>query len=179
MTAITKDQEAKRQAIRRASLQNFSQVISLTGQMFGSFAALAESQDKKNFKLSQGLRMGEAVMNTAAGVTRALAEYPWPYSVIVGAIVAASGAAQIATIASAKPPQAHGGASFIPRESTYLLDQGERVLSPNQNEDFTDFMKGGGGGGGNVIMIDGRKLGDELYAMSRDGRLRIDGRAVV
>ena len=40
---------------------------------------------------------------------------------------------------------AHGGADYIPEESTYLLNRGERVLSPNQNRDLIKFMKSGGG----------------------------------
>lgn len=43
---------------------------------------------------------------------------------------------------------AHGGLTNVPRESTFLLDKGERVLSPNQNRDFTDFIGGNGGGSG-------------------------------
>ena len=39
----------------------------------------------------------------------------------------------------------HGGSDYVPKESTYLLDKGERVLSPRQNEDLTDFMGSGGG----------------------------------
>jgi hypothetical protein len=39
---------------------------------------------------------------------------------------------------------AHGGASYIPEESTYLLNRGERVLSPSQNKDLTNFMANGG-----------------------------------
>lgn len=46
---------------------------------------------------------------------------------------------------------AHGGMSNVPKEATYLLDEGERVLSPNQNRDLTNFMDEGGGGGGTVI----------------------------
>lgn len=46
---------------------------------------------------------------------------------------------------------AHGGLGYVPEESTYLLAAGERVLSPRQNRDLTDFMEGGGGGGGGSI----------------------------
>ena len=35
---------------------------------------------------------------------------------------------------------AHGGLDNVPTEGTYLLDRGERVLSPNQNEDLTKFL---------------------------------------
>lgn len=36
--------------------------------------------------------------------------------------------------------QAHAGMTRIPREGTYMLDGGERVLSPQQNEDLTSFL---------------------------------------
>lgn len=35
---------------------------------------------------------------------------------------------------------AHGGLESVPAESTYLLQKGERVLSPNQNKDLKDYM---------------------------------------
>ena len=38
---------------------------------------------------------------------------------------------------------AHGGLDYVPKESTYLLDKGERVLSPRQNQDLAKFMQGG------------------------------------
>lgn len=43
---------------------------------------------------------------------------------------------------------AHGGMENVPSESTFLLDKGERVLSPGQNRDLTDFLESGGSGGG-------------------------------
>ena len=41
---------------------------------------------------------------------------------------------------------AHGGMDYIPSESTFLLDKGERVLSPRQNKDLTSFLAQGGAG---------------------------------
>lgn len=35
----------------------------------------------------------------------------------------------------------HGGVTFVEKEASYYLDRGERVLSPNQNEDLTEFLK--------------------------------------
>jgi hypothetical protein len=46
---------------------------------------------------------------------------------------------------------AHGGMDFVPSESTFLLDRGERVLSPRQNADLTEFISDGGSGGGVVV----------------------------
>ncbi|MAD75166.1 MAG: phage tail tape measure protein [Rheinheimera sp.] len=49
----------------------------------------------------------------------------------VGAITAAS---------SSLAGMAHNGLDYIPNEGTWLLDKGERVLSPRQNEDLTRFL---------------------------------------
>ncbi len=39
---------------------------------------------------------------------------------------------------------AHDGISNVPKEGTWLLDKGERVLSSKQNADLKQFMNGGG-----------------------------------
>lgn len=138
---------------------------------------------RKNFKLSQALAYAEAVMNTAAGVTRALREWPWPYSLAVAATVVAAGAAQISTIASQKAPQAHGGVDYVPQDQTVLLQQGERVIKRNQNERLMEVLEGGGGGGGGqiinlTVLLDGAALFKAMGQASRDGRLTISARAV-
>ena len=35
----------------------------------------------------------------------------------------------------------HGGMENVPKEQSYILDEGERVVSPKQNEDLTGFLK--------------------------------------
>lgn len=73
------------------------------------------------------------------------------------ALAAATATApMVAGVASAAlTGMAHNGMDNIPREGTWLLDGGERVLNPNQNRDFTEFLSnersGNGGGGGNVV----------------------------
>ena len=74
---------------------------------------------------------------------------------------------------------AHGGLDYVPRESTYLLDKGERVLSPSQNEAFTSWMDGGGGGTSVVsVYLDGEVLARGLGRMSADGRLVLSAKAI-
>lgn len=48
---------------------------------------------------------------------------------------------------------AHDGISEVPREGTWLLDKGERVLSAKQNADLKDFIQGGGASVTNVFNI--------------------------
>lgn len=57
------------------------------------------------------------------------------------ATAAAATAPLVAGVAStALMGIAHGGMDSIPREGTWLLDGGERVLSPGQNRDLTKFL---------------------------------------
>lgn len=68
-----------------------------SARIMGALASLVESSGQDTFNIVKALRMAEAIVNTAAGVTAALAEDDIP-----GAIaIAAEGAAQIATIESA------------------------------------------------------------------------------
>ncbi|KMN10187.1 hypothetical protein TU86_21785 [Pseudomonas weihenstephanensis] len=75
------------------------------------------------------------------------------------ALAAATATApMVAGVASAAlTGMAHNGMDNIPREGTWLLDGGERVLNPNQNRDFTEFLNneraGNGGAGANPIVI--------------------------
>ncbi|WP_175649485.1 phage tail tape measure protein [Pseudomonas sp. Marseille-P9899] len=75
---------------------------------------------------------------------------------IVGpaAAPAAAAAAALATApmvagvaSSALMGMAHDGMDNIPREGTWLLDGGERVLNPNQNRDLTQYLRNAGDGG--------------------------------
>lgn len=93
----------------------------------------------------------DTVMATQSGAIKAYEALAWIPVVgpalgqAAAAAVIAFGMARLATINSATYA-AHGGMTYVPNESTYLLNKGERVLSPRQNEDLTDYMEGGGQG---------------------------------
>jgi hypothetical protein len=58
------------------------------------------------------------------------------------AAAAAATAPMVAGVAStALMGMAHDGIDTIPREGTWLLDGGERVLNPNQNRDLTQYLR--------------------------------------
>lgn len=160
--------------------QHYGTMLDASASIFSSMAQLAQAQGKKGFAAYQAFSYAQAVVSVAAGVARAFADFPWPVSAFVAAAVGAAGAAQIATIASTKPPQAHAGATMIPEEATYLLKGGERVLAPEQNQDLTAFLSGNSGAPTQVaIYLDGEMLGKGVGQLSRDGRLEISARAIV
>jgi len=75
---------------------------------------------------------------------------------------------------------AHGGLTNVPEESTYILQRGERVLSPNQNQDLQQFMDERGAGVTSIaIYLDGEILGKGVGKLSRDGRLIISASSVI
>lgn len=47
---------------------------------------------------------------------------------------------------------AHDGIDSVPREGTWLLDKGERVVDQRTNADLKDFLSSGGDGGSEVIV---------------------------
>lgn len=103
--------------------------------------------DKAETASTTAVKIAAASTETFAGTYADVSEslpYGWIYA---GAIAAAAVAAMVAGAA-------HGGLDYVPSEATYLLDRGERVLSPRQNQDLTAFMENGGGGGnsGGVVI---------------------------
>lgn len=64
------------------------------------------------------------------------------------ATAAMATAPMVAGVAStALMGMAHSGIDSIPREGTWLLDGGERVLNPNQNRDLTQYLRNAGDAG--------------------------------
>lgn len=165
---------------RDLAISNAQNAASLLGSLANSAAAFG----KKGFAIYKGIATAEAVISTAAGVARALKDYAWPFNLVVGGIVAAAGAAQIARIHSQKV--AHSGIDFVPREETYLLDRKERVVPGPTNEMLTNMVKDYDRGGGvmsrgmNVVVnLDGRAIAKWAGEASNDGTLVINARAVV
>lgn len=174
---------AKLQQLERETAQQrqlaVAESVGMSAQILGSLSQIAATQGRKQFALTQGLRYGETVMHGASAIIRAWADPGWPLAIGLTAVIAAQTAAQLAVIASQKPPQAHGGASFIPEEATYLLKRGERVLSPGQNADFTSMIQGGGMGGQSIhLHIGTHQVASWFFDGSRNGEIALHPRAV-
>lgn len=95
MTAIAAEQAQLEMDIR-------DKTLTATSNLFGALSQLMEASGQKNFAVAKAFGIGQAVINTAQGITEAL-KLPFPANWIQAAAVGAAGAAQIATIASARP----------------------------------------------------------------------------
>lgn len=105
-------------------LKKLQAVVNFAEAGINLVAALQDGQDKdnekrakRNFKLSKSIAIANAIINTAEGITTALTDKTTPSTImriIQTATVAATGAAQIATIAKSQfespgpPPPAPG-----------------------------------------------------------------------
>ena len=98
-----------------------------------------------------------ATANTAVGVTQALAQGGFPAGIIMGALVGAAGAVQLASIMAAKPIKhfAAGGfvggingASMGADNTTIAARSGELVMNANQQRALWDIINGTGSAAG-------------------------------
>jgi hypothetical protein len=162
--------------------QNQLATAGAMGSIFGNMAEVAKAFGKKGHAAYKAFATAEAIVSTYLAANKALASAPPPLNYVLAAAVTAAGLANVAKINSSEPA-AHGGLDYVPAETTYLLQAGERVVSPRQNQDLTDFLENGGVAPGQAIhlhnYIDGRELSETVYQMSRDGRLQVSTRALV
>jgi len=115
-----------------------------------------KATNKTAFRIQKAAALAKAIATLPSAVIQSYDNaggYPW--GIIPAGLMAAAGAVQISQIAgSSFSGAAHGGMTNVPKESTYLLQKGERVLSPNQNKDFTSMVNNGGmSSGGSGVSI--------------------------
>lgn len=106
-------------------------------------------------------RMATLSAETFAGAFASTVVIPVIGPALAPGVAAASSAAMLAGAAGAATAgaatglaigQADDGIANVPRRGTFVLDTNERVLSANQNKDFTDFMNNEQGGGSQIVV---------------------------
>lgn len=97
----------------------------------GDNAKERERIEKEYANKEKALAITSALINTAGGVTRALKDYPYPLSAVIGAIVGGLGAVQIGVIASQK--FAEGGYTG---DGSFRDETGEKVAGVVHQEEY-------------------------------------------
>lgn len=82
--------------------------LDAAASLFGSLAQMTDGSNKKLMRLSKAFSAAQVVINTAQGISKAFAQFGWPAGIGPAAAVAASGAAQLASIASAESGRIRG-----------------------------------------------------------------------
>ena len=89
-------------------------------------------QNKAAFQAAKAMNIAMAIMNTAAGITNALATVPFPFNLIVAGIIGAAGAIQIATIAS-QSYQGRKTGGLVQGGTPYMVgENGPEMFMPSQ-----------------------------------------------
>lgn len=168
--------EAARQQVQLAAGEAFF------GNMAGltkAFAGEQSSAYKAMFALEKGYALAKVLMNapkTASDAYSAMAGIPYvgPALGVAAAAAALSfQAAQASGISSINlSGMAHDGIDSIPKEGTWLLDKGERVVDRRTNSDLKEFLAAGDGkqSGGGVPNVQVINNGEPVRA-----RAEIDG----
>lgn len=130
--------------------QLYSSNLSAMSSVFGSMGDLVkgyagESSDAyiAMVAIQKSANLASVIMNGYAAISAAWASAPFPYNLpAVGMATAQTGVLQAALQAFTPSitGMAHNGIDNIPKEGTWLLDGGERVLNPKQNQDLTRFL---------------------------------------
>lgn len=136
---MNEEQEAMRSAWQAATLGTFSAVTGDAAAMLKELGAESSLVYKLLFLTSKASSIAQAVVNTENAATKALTVDPTGK---LSSVTRGLGYASIGIMAgTAVAGMAHDGLDMIPREGTWLLDKGERVLSPRQNADLTEYLK--------------------------------------
>ena len=186
-----------------AQMQSQAALAAGAAQTLGRMSALVQrgsSLQQTLFGLSQGFLIAQTLMQGKAAATdimiqgqiaaaKAIAMNPMGGQAMAGTLMAQAsgqaamvkamaignaamiGAETVAGIAG----QAHAGIDNIPREGTWLLDRGERVVDSRTNQDLKQYLQrmNGQGGGGRSMQI---TYAPRIQVEAQSGATEEDGR---
>ncbi|CAD9197497.1 hypothetical protein [Acinetobacter bohemicus] len=98
--------------------------------------------------IQKGAALFSTAMNSYAAISAAWASAPFPYNLpAVGMATMETGLLQAAVSALSPVGMAHDGIDNIPKEGTWLLDKGERVVDSRTNADLKNMIANNSNGG--------------------------------
>ncbi|QXM18731.1 tape measure protein [Pseudomonas sp. PARCl1] len=146
-------------AYKMATLSMFS---SMTGDALGMLEQLGQKGSaayKVMFLANKAASIAQAIISTEVAAVQALTLGPVA-GPPMAAMIRGLGYASVGMIAAtALTGMAHDGIDNVPREGTWLLDQGERVVDRRTNGDLKNFLataeagKAAAGGGGAAPIV--------------------------
>jgi len=151
--------------------------------MFDNLAQLGGTGNKTLGAIAKTAAIARSVMNTAEGVTNALAKVPYPLNFAAAASVGAAGAVQIAKISAqqfARGGMVEGGT--IGKDSVPIVAQHGELVAPRHNFDEVigsvralreaERIQGGSGGNGMTVELSLKDdLGDFIEAIILERRV--------
>jgi hypothetical protein len=171
-----------------AFAQGFRAVAGIVGDLAGLYVDAALQSDnltekqkqaaKTAFNVQKAANLATAVVNTALGVTQALASAPPPLSFVNAGLVGAAGAVAIAEIATQRPPSFAVGGVMPSTGGPAILHPGEGVLSAGAVDSLggvsaLDALNGRSAmGGGGTVVVSWKHLRQSFAYEARDAANR-------
>lgn len=145
-TQITEQANQEREkfdaANNRMLLGNSANLFGSMADLAGTFAGEQSGLYKTMFAVSKAFSIAESIIAIQTGIAKAAAT-PFPANLAAMASVAAATMGIVSTITGTNMQGvAHSGITDIPREGTWLLDKGERVVDSNTNADLKNYLNG-------------------------------------
>lgn len=143
-------------------------VMSLAQGLTSDLMSLMQQAGQENtalykamFLAQKSIAIGQAIISTELAAVAAMAPPPFglgpvaglPYSQMIRTLGYASVGIIGAQTAMGLSGMAHDGIDSVPKEGTWLLDKGERVVDRRTNADLKDYLAGKGGGSAPQITI--------------------------
>ncbi len=166
---------------RDDQLSMYGSLLSQAGTVWGAMTQMVKDSAgessaayKAMFLAQQMIAIGQAVINTELGATAALKVDPTGF---MSMMTRGIGYASVGIIASQTiAGMAHDGIDNIPKEGTWLLDKGERVVDSRTNADLKNYLANQNSGGINftqtiVIQSDGSTKTDNQGDMKQFGSM--------
>ena len=139
-------------------LSMYGSLLSQAGTVWGSMTEMVKDAAgegsaayKAMFLAQQAIAIGQAIINTELGATKALAEGGMIMGMPAATMVRAMGYASVGLIAGQTiAGMTNDGIDNVPKEGTWLLDKGERVVDSRTNADLKGMIANQKNGGGDV-----------------------------
>lgn len=152
-TMLQKQSEAQ----NKETMNYVESASTIAGAMADTLAAMGEKGSaayKVMFAASKAFSIAQATLSLSTAIAQALQD---PTALTPAqkfanmAAVAAAGASLISQVSAVG--MAHDGIDNVPKEGTWLLDRGERVVDRRTNADLKDFLANGGNSGSQPVQI--------------------------
>lgn len=152
---LTEQQALDAKLEARRAYENATRDLTMSSaeDMAGSLSSITKTMMGENstayramFAMEKGMAIARSIMNIQVAMSSAAASLPFPQNLGAMATVAANVAGIVGNIQAIVMPdiqgQAHNGIANVPREGTWMLDKGERVVKPADNRKLSDFLDG-------------------------------------
>lgn len=126
-----------------STIASYANMFGSLGELVKGYAGETSSAYTAILAIQKGANLASVLMNSVTAISAAWASAPFPYNLPAVAMATVETGALQATLQAFTPNisgMAHNGIDNIPKEGTWLLDGGERVLNPEQNKDLTNYL---------------------------------------